>query len=84
VSWAELARRACSAAGVSSERLEEVSAASCGFAAARPGYSALASERAMLLPPLDDALKRYVVAVQERANAADAGQQPGEAAHYAS
>ena len=84
VSWAELARRACTAAGVSSERLEEVSAASCGFAAARPGYSALGSERAMLLPPLDDALKRYVVAVQERANGAEAEQQPGEAAHYAS
>ena len=37
----------------------------------------------MLLPPLDDALKRYVVAVQERANGAEA-EQPGEAAHYAS
>ena len=84
LSWAELARRACAAAGVSSEKLQEVSIEECGYAARRPGYSALSSERGLLLPSLDDALKRYVEAVQERANGVSAGhEQAGEAAHYA-
>ncbi|OIJ43667.1 family 1 glycosylhydrolase [Massilia timonae] len=84
VSWFELARRACAAAGVSSERLQEVSIEECGYAARRPGYSALSSERGLLLPSLDDALKRYVEAVQERANGVSLGhEQAGEAAHYA-
>jgi len=84
LSWAELARRACAAAGVSSEKLQEVSIEECGYAARRPGYSALSSERGLLLPSLDDALKRYVEAVQERANSVSAGhEQAGEAAHYA-
>ena len=84
LSWAELARRACAAAGVPSERLQEVSIEECGYAARRPGYSALGSERGLLLPSLDDALKRYVEAVQERANGASLGhEQAGEAAHYA-
>ncbi|MEH6436526.1 family 1 glycosylhydrolase [Massilia sp. DD77] len=83
VSWAELARRACAAAGVDPGRLEEVPMASCGYAARRPRFSALGSERAMLLPSLDDALKRYVEAVEQRAHGFD-GERPGEAAHYAS
>ena len=84
LSWAELARRACAAAGVSSERLEEVAIADCGYAARRPSYSAMSSERGLLLPSLDDALKRYVEAVQERANGISLGHEhAGEAAHYA-
>ena len=84
LSWAELARRACAAAGVSSERLQEVSIEECGYAARRPGYSAMSSERGLLLPSLDDALKRYVEAVQERANGVSlCHEQAGEAAHYA-
>ena len=84
VSWFELAKRACAAAGVSSERLQEVSAEECGYAARRPGYSAMSSERGLLLPSLDDALKRYVEAVQERANGVSLGHEhAGEAAHYA-
>jgi len=84
LSWSELARRACAAAGVSSERLQEVSIEECGYAARRPGYSAMSSERGLLLPSLDDALKRYVEAVQERANGVSLGHEhAGEAAHYA-
>ncbi|WP_313169329.1 SDR family oxidoreductase, partial [Massilia oculi] len=84
VSWFELAQRACATAGVSSERLQEVSAEECGYAARRPGYSAMSSERGLLLPSLDDALKRYVEAVQERANGVSLGHEhAGEAAHYA-
>ena len=84
LSWAELARRACAAAGVSSDSLQEVSIEDCGYAARRPGYSAMSSERGLLLPSLDDALKRYVEAVQERANGVSLGHEhAGEAAHYA-
>ncbi|MDT1847545.1 sugar nucleotide-binding protein, partial [Acinetobacter baumannii] len=84
LSWAELARRACAAAGVSSEKLQEVSIGDCGYVAPRPGYSALGSERGLLMPSLDDALMRYVEAVQERANGISLGhEQAGEAAHYA-
>jgi len=84
LSWAELARRACRAAGVPETRLEPVSLASIAYAAERPAYSALGSERGLLLPSLDDALRRYVEAVQEQANAAGAGMDGvGEAAHYA-
>ncbi|AWL06117.1 family 1 glycosylhydrolase [Massilia oculi] len=84
LSWAELARRACAAAGVSSERLQEVSVEEYGYAARRPGYSAMSSERGLLLPSLDDALKRYVEAVQDRANGHSLGHEhAGEAAHYA-
>ncbi len=84
LSWAELARRACAAAGVSSERLQEVSVEEYGYAARRPGYSAMSSERGLLLPSLDDALKRYVEAVQDRANGLSLGHEhAGEAAHYA-
>jgi dTDP-4-dehydrorhamnose reductase len=83
VSWAELARRACAAAGVDPGKLEEVSMEACGYAARRPENSALSSERALLMPSLDDALRRYVEAVQERAHGVEE-ELPGEAAHYAS
>jgi dTDP-4-dehydrorhamnose reductase len=66
VSWADLARQACAAAGVDASRLEVVTSDQCGHVAPRPAYSALASERAQLLPKLDDALRRYVVAMRER------------------
>ena len=82
LSWAELARRACAAAGVPTAGLQEVAGDACGHAARRPVFSALASERALLLPPLDDALRRYAAAVQERSGGVGIGL-AGEAAHYA-
>ncbi len=82
LSWADLARRACLAAGVGDGKLEEVTWASCGSAAPRPAFSAMSSERALLLPSLDDALARYVVAVTERAEKLP-DELPGEASQYA-
>jgi dTDP-4-dehydrorhamnose reductase len=79
VTWAELARRACAAAGVDSSRLEERPCAELGLAAARPANSALHSERAMLLPPLDDALARFAQARAARAGEAAAAVQPEQA-----
>ena len=60
LSWADLARRACAAAGVDDGRLEERTGAELGLRAARPRNSALSSERGLLLPSLDDALARYL------------------------
>ena len=82
VSWAELARRACAAAGMSADGLQEVAAGAMDYPAQRPAFSALGSERALLLPSLDDALRRYAHAVQEAAGGAGI-RQAGEAAHYA-
>ena len=58
--WAELARAAAALAGVDASTLEPRPARELGFAAPRPRYSALASERAALTPPLEAALARYL------------------------
>jgi len=63
VSWLELVRRGAALAGVSTERLGEALplAADSG-----PIYTALGSERGLLLPTLEDALARYVQAVSDQ------------------
>jgi dTDP-4-dehydrorhamnose reductase len=80
MSWAELARRACAAAGIEPASLEERSASELGLAAARPVNSALTSERGLLLPSFEDALARYL---RERETAGTTVQAE-ESAHYAS
>jgi dTDP-4-dehydrorhamnose reductase len=60
VTWADLAVRAAARAGIDTTRLETQSSRACNYRAQRPGYSALHSERAILLPTLDNALDRYV------------------------
>jgi dTDP-4-dehydrorhamnose reductase len=81
VSWAELATRACAAARLDPTGIQAQPAANLGQPAPRPVNSAMRSERGLLLPPLDDALARYVQAVAERAN--NLGHDEAEAAHYA-
>jgi dTDP-4-dehydrorhamnose reductase len=73
VTWAELARRACALVGVDGGRLETRPWQELGLAAARPANSALHSERAALLPPLDDALERFAQALAEGASDAAPG-----------
>jgi dTDP-4-dehydrorhamnose reductase len=68
VTWADLAYKAAQLSGVDASRLEPVSAGQCGFAAARPAFSALHSERAILLPTLDSALDRYLDQCEELEN----------------
>ncbi|HWJ95037.1 MAG TPA: family 1 glycosylhydrolase [Telluria sp.] len=80
VSWAELARRACAIAGIDPAGVQERPWQELGHAAARPANSALASERGLLLPSLDDALVRMVQAMAERANEEGAER---ELPHYA-
>lgn len=60
LSWAQLARMAARMAGVSADLLQERPAAQLRSPASRPAYSALGSERAQLMPPLEDALVRYL------------------------
>ncbi len=60
LSWAELARLAASRAGLDPNLVEARPTALLQLAAPRPPYSVLASERAQLLPSLEDALGRYL------------------------
>jgi dTDP-4-dehydrorhamnose reductase len=60
VTWLELASKAAGQAGVDCSRLESQAGADCNYVAARPLYSALHSNRAMLLPTLDSALGRFL------------------------
>jgi dTDP-4-dehydrorhamnose reductase len=59
VTWAELARSAARLVGLDAGLVEARPMLSLGYAAARPPYGVLGSERGALLPTLDDALSRY-------------------------
>ncbi len=58
--WLELAQRAAGMAGLDASRIQGCSSHEIGWVAPRPAYSVLGSERATLLPPLDDALSRHL------------------------
>jgi dTDP-4-dehydrorhamnose reductase len=60
LSWAELARLAARRAGLDAGLVEARPTAFMQFAAPRPLYGVLGSERAQLLPSLEDALSRYL------------------------
>jgi dTDP-4-dehydrorhamnose reductase len=60
VSWAELARRAASLAGLDASLVQPRPHRDFDFAARRPAYSALGSERGSIMPSLENALERYV------------------------
>ncbi len=60
LSWAQLARMAARMAGLPVDLLQERPAAQLRSPAPRPAYSALGSERALLMPTLEDALVRYL------------------------
>jgi dTDP-4-dehydrorhamnose reductase len=63
--WAGFARLVAAAAGVGAETLQPRPATTFGFVAPRPRYSALGSERGLLLRSLDAAVARFV---EEREN----------------
>jgi dTDP-4-dehydrorhamnose reductase len=60
ISWADLARQAAEMAGLDASGVVGCAMADLGLAAPRPRYGVLGSERAALLPALDDALQRYL------------------------
>jgi dTDP-4-dehydrorhamnose reductase len=62
VSWAQLARLAADCMGVDTTTLVERPSSEMGWLAPRPTYSAMSSERGILLPALDRALERYAMA----------------------
>jgi dTDP-4-dehydrorhamnose reductase len=57
-SWADLARAVAAHAGLGPEYVSEIPTADLGLAAPRPPNSALASERATLMSPWEEALER--------------------------
>jgi dTDP-4-dehydrorhamnose reductase len=60
----DFGRRAADLRGYNAELVVPVAASAFGWAAPRPEYSALGSERGVgLMPPLDAALERYVADV---------------------
>lgn len=59
-SWAAFARSAARAAGLEAALIDASPMRAFNFPAARPVYSALTSERGLLLPSWEDALVRYL------------------------
>ncbi len=58
--WVELGRRVAELAGLDPNLIVARPISEMGWTAKRPTYSVLGSERAALLPTLEDALRRYV------------------------
>lgn len=68
VTWAELASRAAQLGGVDAHTLRACNEQRRLLPAQRPAYSVLGSARAFAMPPLNDALSRYLCALQPRLN----------------
>jgi dTDP-4-dehydrorhamnose reductase len=60
--WADLARVAATRSGLDSSLVIPCAGHSLPRVARRPRYSVLASERGLVMPPLDDAITRYFAA----------------------
>lgn len=58
--WADFARMAAAEAGLETGMIDDRSMESFNYAAPRPAFSALTSERGIMLPSLEDAVARYV------------------------
>ncbi|WP_224995595.1 family 1 glycosylhydrolase [Cesiribacter sp. SM1] len=69
ISLADFAFRTAEIANLNPELIKATEAKQLGYKAIRPTYSALGSEKGILLPQLDDAISRYI---RERETAATA------------
>lgn len=67
VSWARFAELAAQAAGLDASLVRGKPGVELGQRAPRPRYSALASEKHALMPPLEDALVRYIADRERKA-----------------
>jgi dTDP-4-dehydrorhamnose reductase len=74
LTWADLALKAASLAEVDAGSLEAVPSSALQQIAPRPLYSALGTEKAILLPPLDDAISRFLGMQRQAADEDYAGQ----------
>ena len=89
LTWSEFANKAAVRAGIDTSRLEERRAADFHYQAQRPIYSALGSTRAILLPPLDNAIARFLdmraepAELEELIHTTETRQAPGTAQRQA-
>jgi dTDP-4-dehydrorhamnose reductase len=60
IAWADLAREVAVLAGLDHTYIHARPASELDWTAPRPAYSALTSERGILLPSLDKAIGRYL------------------------
>jgi dTDP-4-dehydrorhamnose reductase len=67
LTWAQFVRRAREFAGLSGETLFAKRPSEPAFRAPRPKFSALGSRGGVMLPPLDDALRRWAAVIPARA-----------------
>lgn len=58
--WADLAHQVATLAGLDTRRIQARPVKELGWLAPRPAYSALTSERGVLLQPIDRAIDRYL------------------------
>jgi dTDP-4-dehydrorhamnose reductase len=72
LSWAEFARAIARALDLDPGLVRGVPAASFGWAAARPAYVALSTERGQVMPPLENAIARYAAVMREAQFAGEA------------
>jgi dTDP-4-dehydrorhamnose reductase len=70
VTWLEFARMAAAAAGRPGDLIEPIETARYWGPAARPAYSALASSRGRIMPPLGEGLTEFARAVHDTTGAA--------------
>ena len=63
VSWSDFACRIADAVGLDASLVRSAPSHCFGWAARRPAYAPLSSQRGALLPPLDDAIRRYAQAL---------------------
>jgi dTDP-4-dehydrorhamnose reductase len=70
LTWAEFAVKAAGKASLDTSRLDARASHELGYRAARPSYSALSSERGIILPTVDDALDRYLASRRIHTNTA--------------
>jgi hypothetical protein len=67
LSWAQLVQRAAALAGLETASLRPCPSTTLALAAPQPRFSALGSERGILMPTLDNALQRYLGGLGELA-----------------
>ncbi|HEX8231820.1 MAG TPA: family 1 glycosylhydrolase [Caulobacteraceae bacterium] len=72
MTWAEFAREVARALELPTRLVRGVAGEGLGFAAPRPAYAALGTERGRIMPGFGQALARYAQAVSEGVSAAEA------------
>ncbi|MGZ8407236.1 MAG: SDR family oxidoreductase, partial [Caulobacteraceae bacterium] len=72
MTWAEFGKAVARAMNLDPQMVRGVAASTLGWAATRPAYAALDTERGRIMPPFGRALERYAQAVSEGVSAVEA------------